>query len=72
MKFTLFLAAIAQVATLGTTFAKDDFFVMSQCASLTVARIDPIVNPGGVAKHVHNVCGGSGFGRMSPSTLTYT
>jgi hypothetical protein len=66
MKFTLLLGAIAQLASLGTTLAGEDFFVMSQCATLTVARIDPIVNPGQVAKHVHNVCGGSGFGRESP------
>jgi hypothetical protein len=65
MKFTLLLGAIAQLATLTTTLAGEDFFVMSQCATLTVARIDPIVNPGKVAKHVHNVCGGSGFGRES-------
>jgi hypothetical protein len=27
--------------------------------------LDPIVDSGGVAKHVHNVCGGSSFGRKS-------
>jgi len=68
MKFTLLLGAFAQLATLTTTLAGEDFFVMSQCATLTVARIDPIVNPGKVAKHVHNVCGGSGFGRESPTS----
>jgi hypothetical protein len=66
MKITLLLGAIAHLATLTTTLAGEDFFVMSQCATLTVARIDPIVNPGKVAKHVHNVCGGSGFGREFP------
>jgi hypothetical protein len=66
MKITLLLGAIAHLATLTTTLAGADFFVMSQCASLTVSRIDPIVNPGKVAKHVHNVCGGSSFGRESP------
>jgi hypothetical protein len=65
MLFNLFLVTIAQLATLGTTFAGSDFFVMGQCNSLTVSRIDPIVDAGGVAKHVHNVCGGSGFGRES-------
>jgi hypothetical protein len=63
MNFKIVLVAIAQLATLGTTIAGNDFFVMGQCASLTVSRIDPIVDSGGVAKHVHNVCGGSGFGR---------
>lgn len=66
MKFTTFLPALAHLFTLTTTFAETaDFFVMGQCASLAVARIDPIVNPGGVAKHVHNICGGSAFGRES-------
>jgi hypothetical protein len=63
MKFTTLLVAIA---TLHTTFADKDKFVITQCNTITVSRVDPIVNPGGVAKHVHNVCGGSGFGRESP------
>ena len=72
MKFTLLLGAVAQLVTITTTLAGEDFFVMGQCTSIAVARIDPIVNPGKVAKHVHNVCGGSGFGRESPLPPCHT
>lgn len=42
--------------------AAEDFFIITQCPTITMSRIDPIVDPGRVSAHVHNVCGGSGFG----------
>lgn len=36
-------------------------WVLSHSMSLAISRMDPIVNPGGVAGHVHNVLGGSAF-----------
>jgi len=63
--FPSVLVAIAQIALLGLTSAGTDHFVMKQCQSISVSRIDPIVDSGGVAKHVHNICGGSSFGRES-------
>ena len=44
----------------------DAFFRMSCPARLVRDRIDPIVAPGQVSAHVHNIAGGSGFkARMS-------
>ncbi|RMD40056.1 hypothetical protein DV735_g5087, partial [Chaetothyriales sp. CBS 134920] len=42
------------------------FFLMP-CWPITTQRLDPIVTPGGIASHVHQIIGGSAF---SPS-LTY-
>lgn len=37
------------------------FFVMSCPGRLVRERLDPIVNPGGLAGHVHQIAGGAGF-----------
>jgi hypothetical protein len=38
-------------------------WVMSEGMAITMSRVDPIVNPGGIAGHVHNVLGASKFSR---------
>lgn len=40
-------------------------WVLSHSMSLAVSRIDPILDEGGVAGHVHNVIGGSAFNSES-------
>jgi hypothetical protein len=40
----------------------DAFFRMSCPGPLVRERLDPIVNPGKIAGHVHTISGGSGFG----------
>ena len=39
-----------------------DHFILTRLFPLSLARVDPIVNPGAVSGHVHNVVGGSCFG----------
>ena len=43
------------------------FFRMSCPGRITRERLDPIVNPGAIAGHVHTVSGGSGF----KASMTY-
>lgn len=58
------------LASITSVLAQRDFFVITQCPSITVSRIDPIVDPGRISSHVHNVCGGSGFGSELAVLLT--
>jgi hypothetical protein len=65
---TLFSILLAGLASISITQAQEknrDFFVITHCPSIAMSRIDPIVDPGRVSAHVHNICGGSGFGRKS-------
>jgi hypothetical protein len=39
----------------------DAFFRMSCPGRIVRDRVDPIVNPGKIAGHVHTISGGSGF-----------
>jgi hypothetical protein len=39
----------------------DAFFRMSCPGRIARERLDPIVNPGKIAGHVHTISGGSGF-----------
>ena len=45
--------------------AAPDHFILTQLSSLVYARLDPIISPGKVSGHVHNVMGGSCFSRES-------
>ncbi|KAH0525182.1 hypothetical protein TsFJ059_007583 [Trichoderma semiorbis] len=66
MKFTTTTAAVAAMA--GIAAAKDSrtFAVLRFTnKGLVTTRVDPIVNPGVPAGHVHNVLGGSNFGFSS-------
>jgi hypothetical protein len=53
----LLLSLAASRAIAGTS----DHFILTRISSLAFARIDPIVNPGEVSGHVHNIMGGSCF-----------
>ena len=65
MKFnTLSSAALAALSATTAMAAKDErtFAVLRFTSnSLTRGRMDPIVAPGQISTHVHNVLGGSGF-----------
>ncbi|KAK1922707.1 hypothetical protein DB88DRAFT_367027 [Papiliotrema laurentii] len=53
----LLLSLAASRAIAGTS----DHFILTRISSLAFARIDPIVKPGEVSGHVHNIMGGSCF-----------
>lgn len=54
------LAALASVLT--TTLANNsDHFILTSLSTIAMARLDPIVNPGEVSGHLHNIVGGSCF-----------
>ena len=40
-------------------------WILGQVLAMGITRMDPIVNPNGVANHVHNILGGSAFDRES-------
>ena len=52
------LASLGLLA--GAANAQGGLFILS-CSPLTVQRGDPIVVPGQISPHVHNVVGGTGF-----------
>ena len=47
------------VLATATLFGGADAFWRLNCANIQYGRIDPLVNPGGVAAHVHTAQGGS-------------
>lgn len=49
------------VVTLALAGSTDAFFSMNCAGRIVRERLDPIVNPGKVAGHVHTISGGSGF-----------
>ena len=65
MKAAQYLAALAAIT--GTADAAKDSLTHAVLRftnkSLVKVREDPIANPGTVGKHVHNVMGGSAFGK---------
>lgn len=56
---------LAKLATLSMALAAADMMILTQIPTIAMARMDPIVNPGEVSSHVHNVLGASNFGRES-------
>jgi len=69
-------AALLSVAALGTatmSLAAADHFILTRLASLAFARIDPIVSPGTLSGHVHNIMGASCFnGQSSRASFSAT
>lgn len=62
MKFSLFEIAFGAALLMGQA---DAFFRM-ECRGVTaLARMDPLVNPGGVSSHAHTVSGGNGKHKSS-------
>ncbi|KLO11497.1 hypothetical protein SCHPADRAFT_831049 [Schizopora paradoxa] len=53
---SLFVLATASLAK-----ADADHFILTRLSSIAFARLDPIVSPGKVSGHVHNILGGSCF-----------
>jgi hypothetical protein len=61
---TALLAAVALPLTSAqntTPLSIDGRFQFGESGVLTISRMDPIVAPGSIAGHVHQVIGGSGF-----------
>ncbi len=69
VKRSSLLLSLVGSAMAGTT----DHWVLNHAQTLALSRMDPIISPGAVSSHVHNVFGGSAFSserspvRSSPS-----
>lgn len=50
---------LATFAIVSALLGNVDAFWRLNCANIQYGRIDPLVNPGGVAAHVHTAQGGS-------------
>jgi hypothetical protein len=50
---------LASFATVSALLGNVQAFWRLNCANIQYGRIDPLVNPGGVAAHVHTAQGGS-------------
>lgn len=62
MKFTSYLGLAALAGTAVASKDETTFAVLRfNNKAVTRGRMDPIVSPGEVSNHVHNVMGGSGF-----------
>ncbi len=60
------LFAAMSLAMLGRgAYGAPDHFILTQVPSISYARVDPIVKPGGISGHVHNIMGGSAFASES-------
>ena len=53
----------------GSAMSAADHFILTQVQTLATSRMDPIVNPGTVSSHVHNILGGSAFSREHYSPM---
>lgn len=62
---TVLLAAALAAAPAA---ADEGRFILGSTNLLTVSRMDPIINPGGLGAHVHRVYGGSAFRSESRQT----
>lgn len=66
MKFTAITALAAIVGLTAAAKEERTFAVLTFTnKALTKGRVDPLVSPGKVASHAHQVMGGSGFGMAS-------
>lgn len=66
--FWALLLALLALAFAGGASAKKGVFVVNTPGTLTISRMDPIVNPGALAGHVHRVVGASNFNGTLRST----
>ncbi|KAL7410277.1 WSC-domain-containing protein [Mrakia frigida] len=56
-------------ATVLLSSSTDAFFILSHPKTLVHTRLDPIVNPGQISGHMHNVVGANSFNRSYDLTL---
>ncbi|KIY33783.1 WSC domain-containing protein [Cryptococcus gattii E566] len=61
------LYALAALAMSGISLGAPDHWILTHAQTLLLGRVDPIVNPGAISSHVHNVVGASNF-NWSPNT----
>lgn len=45
----------------GVSLGAPDHWILTHAQTLLLGRVDPIVNPGAISSHVHNVVGASNF-----------
>lgn len=55
------LYALAALAMSGISLGSPDHWILTHAQTLLLGRVDPIVNPGAISSHVHNVVGASNF-----------
>ena len=53
--------ALAGLAMAGVSLGAPDHWILTHAQTLLLGRVDPIVNPGAISSHVHNVVGASNF-----------
>lgn len=71
MMFTKTLPTFAALASVLTTALAEnsDHFILTSLSTIAMARLDPIVNPGEVSGHLHNIVGGSCFNGESDRVI---
>ncbi|WVQ93020.1 hypothetical protein IAU59_000083 [Kwoniella sp. CBS 9459] len=69
---TIVVGVIATLADFAAAGGKADHFIITNAQTLTISRLDPIVNNGEVSKHVHRVVGASNFNANLNSFATQT
>ncbi|OWZ53271.1 WSC domain-containing protein [Cryptococcus neoformans 125.91] len=65
--FRTSLYALAALAMSGVSLGAPDHWILTHAQTLLLGRVDPIVNPGAISSHVHNVVGASNF-NWNPNT----
>jgi hypothetical protein len=72
MKSFFAIAALA-IASVNAMIGSDRaIFILDAGPFLTVSRMDPIINPGKVAGHVHQVVGASNFRSKSIEFMSHS
>ncbi|KAL9096053.1 MAG: hypothetical protein Q9165_001575 [Trypethelium subeluteriae] len=70
MHFTTSLALLASAATTTLAASSGNFFRIPCAGRLVDERSDPIISPGTVSQHVHEIAGGNAFNFSMPSYNT--
>ncbi|KAL7420897.1 TOM (translocase of outer membrane) complex component [Cryptotrichosporon argae] len=66
MRPLLIAAAAALGALVGAESLTQDHWILNWATPIAVGRIDPIISPGSVSAHVHNIVGASNFNTVPP------
>ncbi|OCF32426.1 hypothetical protein I316_05852 [Kwoniella heveanensis BCC8398] len=69
---TLVVGALATLTAFASAGGKADHFIITNAQTLTISRLDPIVNDGDLSAHAHRVVGASNFNAAMNSFATQT
>ncbi|WVF65345.1 hypothetical protein IAT40_000071 [Kwoniella sp. CBS 6097] len=69
---TLVVGALATLTKFVSAGGKSDHFIITNAQTLTISRLDPIVDNGELSAHVHRVVGASNFNAAMNSFATQT